>query len=137
MTGLLGQPLEVEKLRATVPFAEGVDIVHVTHDRPYRGRELRAAQASQKIGSLYALVNVLHPGVDEPVELELMTALGNLHRPNLPGPVVDILEQLPMDGAQVHKVKAAGRDALSSPLRDQQPLHAVELTCIGETQLIP
>lgn len=137
MPGPLGQLLKVEKLRSTVSFAEGVNIVHVAHDTARRRDELRLAQATQKGGLHKPLMNVPHAGDDEAAELELMSVLGDFHGTKLPGPIVNILEQVPMDGAKMRQAEPAGRDAFGGALGDKPPLHAVEFRCVGQAQLVP
>ena len=82
-------------------------------------------------------MNVPHASDDEAAELELMAVLGDFHSTKLPGPIVNILEQVPMDGAKMGQAEPAGWDALGGALGDKPPLHAVELRRVGETQLVP
>jgi len=91
----------------------------------------------QEGGAGKALVNVLHAGFDEPAELKLMPALGDLHGAKLARPIVNVLEKVPVDGAKVGEVEAPGRDAFGGPLGDKPPFQAGKLCRVGEVQLVP
>lgn len=136
MPGLLGQLRQIEKLGSPVSLSEGVNVVHVAHDLPGRGSEVCPAQATQEGGPRKALVNIPHAGFDKAAELELMLALRNLHGAKLARPIVNILEQMPVDGAKVGEVEAPGWDALGGPLRDKAPLHAVKPGRVRKAQLV-
>lgn len=105
MTRPVGELLEVLQLCAAVPFAERMDVVDVADDdgrllgkcvRRQRGKKLRAQQPPMDVG---------HAGLDVLAELELLVALADLDRAQLAGPVVDVLEQVAMDRAQVSRSK--------------------------------
>ena len=53
------------------------------------------------------------PYIEELAELELVAALGDLDGARLPRPVVDVLEQGPVDRLEVSKVEVALRRSLS------------------------
>jgi len=122
MAGLRGQLFQIEKLGPSVPLPKGVHIVHVAHDPTSGCGEVRPVQAMQEGGAGKALVNVPHAGLDEPAEQELMPALGDLHGAKLASPIVNILEQVPADGAKVGELEAPGRDTFGCPLGDKLPL---------------
>lgn len=137
MSRLRRQLRQIEELGSPVSLAEGVDVIHVANDLPSRCREVRPAQAMQEGGPHETLVNVLHAGLDEPAELELMPALGNLHRAKLARPVVNVLEQVTMDGTKMGEVEAAGRNAFRGPLRDQPSLGPVKPVGVPQAEFVP
>ena len=112
-------------------------LVDVVHDPPGRRGDVRPAQALQEGGADKAQVNVPHAGFNEPAELELMAALGNLHRARLARPIVHVPEQVPVDGAKLGEVEATGWDAFGGPLGDKPPFQAVKLRHVSEAQLVP
>src|SRR5271157_5322553 len=99
MPGLLRQLFEIVELGAAVAFPEGVDVVHIAHDLPGCHRECRAIQPTEEVCGLEPPVDVRHAGFDEPTKLELVPTLGYFHGPDLARPVIDVLEQMPVDGA--------------------------------------
>ena len=76
-------------------------------------------------------VNVGHAGLDVLAELELLAALADLDRAQLTGPVVDILEEVAMDGAEMSEVKGAVGDAASASQYDEASLLLVQKFGIG------
>ena len=82
-------------------------------------------------------MNVPHAGLNEPAELELMPALGDLHGAKLARPIVNVLKQVPVDGAKVSEIKSPGRNALSGPLGDKLPLQAGKPRRVDEAQFVP
>lgn len=103
----LRQLFQIEELSSSVAVAKGVNMVDISHD-PRRGpRELGVAQPPEKIHLLEAAVNIGHAGFDEPAKLKLAAALGDLHHPHLTSPIVDILEQMPVNGAKVVEIETS------------------------------
>ncbi len=96
-----GQLFKILKLGAAVAFAERVNIVHVAHDRPRRLGEGASAQPPQEVRLLKPPVDVGHAGFDELAKLELAPVLGDLHGAEFAGPRVQVLKQVPVDGAKV------------------------------------
>jgi hypothetical protein len=68
--------------------------------------------------------------------LKLMVSLGDLHSPNLARPVIQILEQMPVDDAQVGEVKVPMWDTLSRALADKSSLGSVEECRINDSELV-
>ncbi len=71
----------------------------------------------QEAGADEPAVNVAHSGLDELAELKLLAALADLDRAQFTGPVVDVLKQVMMDGAQMGEVESAARDRLAAAVR--------------------
>jgi len=126
MARLCGQLLKILKLRAAVAFPEWVHIIHVAHDRSRRFREGVAAQATQVVRLLKPPVNIGHAGFNELAKLELATALGDLHRAQIARPVIDVLEQMTMDGAEVGEIEGAIGDSFGYSLGDKLTLNIVQ-----------
>ncbi len=81
-------------------------------------------------------MHVRHAGFDEAPELELMATLGNLHGPNLAGPLEDILKQVVVDRAEVAEVEVSQRDAFRYALGNEQALDPAKLGSVGQAKAI-
>ena len=126
MAGVCRQLFAVEELCAAVALAERMDIVYVAHDdRGFLGK-FGSAQAFEKICFLKAAVNVAHADLDELPELELVAVLGDFDGTKLAGPIKNILEKMPVNGAQVRQVKNPSGDALGGALDNERPLYNIE-----------
>jgi hypothetical protein len=62
--------------------------------------------------------------------LELLRAFADFDRPNLACPVVDVLEEMAMNGLQVSEIKFALRDTLPASLHSQPSFDFVQLRWI-------
>lgn len=116
MARLRRQLLKILKLGAAVAFAEGMNIVHIALDQPGRFGESVGAQALKEGRLLKPPMNIGHAGFNELAKLELVAVLGDLHRPQLPGPCVHVLKKMLMDGAKMDEVKTARGRAFGDPL---------------------
>jgi hypothetical protein len=113
-----------------------VDVVDVAqYDGRMSGKVL-GYQSFQEARLNEAAVNVGHASRNVLPELELLVAFADLHGAQLTGPVVDILEQVTMDCAQVLQIEVAVGDRLCGALRDDAALGPVELDRINEPQKI-
>ncbi len=65
-----------------------------------------------------------------------MPALRNLYPAELPGPVVNILEQVLVNGLQVRQIEVSVRNAFADALRDQPPLGAIKSGSAANAQLV-
>src|SRR5690349_17211995 len=81
-------------------------------------------------------MDVGHSGGNVPPELELLRAFADFHRPNLACPVVDVLEQMAMDGLQMNEVEFAGRNSFRDPLRCQHSFGLVQNDRIDDAKPI-
>jgi len=81
-------------------------------------------------------VNIRHAGVDVLPELELLRALADLDCTDFARPVVDVLEQVTVDGLEVSKIKLSQRDTLRDALRDQRPLCLVDDSSVLDAETI-
>jgi hypothetical protein len=81
-------------------------------------------------------VNIGHAGADVLPELELVAALGDLDGPDLSGPVIDVLKEMPVDGAQMREIEIAGGDAVLDPLDDRASFVTIEGDGVGQTKLV-
>ena len=82
-------------------------------------------------------MDIAHAGFNETAGLKLVSALGDLDSAQLAGPVKDVLKQMPVDGLQMQKIKVAGRDAFTDPLRHQDTFGSLQLSLVGDSQLVP
>ncbi len=82
-----------------------MDVINVTHDNSGFARKFARGQALEKPGVDQPAVNVRHSGRNVLTELELISTFEDFDCTKLAGPVVNILEQVAMDGAQVGQVE--------------------------------
>jgi hypothetical protein len=81
-------------------------------------------------------VNIRHTGFDVPPGLKLMAALGYLRGSNVARPLIHILEQMAVDGAQVRKVEAPSWYVLGCALADKSPLGSIEQCRICDPEFV-
>ena len=136
MTGALAELLQIEELRSAITVAKGMDVVHISHDRPGGLGKLGQGQAPEEVSPIEPPVDVGHACFDETSELESMAALGNLDRAHFAGPIVDILKEMAVDRPQVDQIEITGRYALVNPLGDKATLDHVEAIGVHKTQLV-
>ena len=137
MAGLRGQLLEIEQLATAIPLPEGMHIVDVADNFTGGRREGRAAQAAEEIPCGKPAVDIAHAGFNEAAELKPVSTFCDLDGAQFAGPVKDILKQVPVDGLQMQKIKVAGRDAFTDPLRHQDTFGSLELSLVSDSQLVP
>jgi hypothetical protein len=77
-------------------------------------------------------MNIGHAGFDKPVELKLVTALGDLDGPQLTGPAEDVLKEVAVDRAEVSEVEDAGRNAFTDALNHQPSLNQIEPSWVAD-----
>ena len=126
MFGLPRQALQILKLGPAIAVPEWMDVVKVADDRAGRRREGPAMPAAQEIGVAEPAMHVGHTCLDEAAKLKLMTVLGDLHRAHLTRPVVDVLEQMAMDGLQVGEVKVSWRHTFGDALGHELAFDALQ-----------
>ncbi len=120
------------------PFpAKRVDVVHVSDDLTRTFREVLARQPYEMPACPYAPMHVGHSGFDISTKLELVPALGDLDGAKLARPVVDILEQMAVDGPKVLQVDVTIRNSFTRTLCDKLALDAVELIRFADSLLVP
>ena len=136
VSSLLSQLFEIVKLCTPIAFSEWMDIVHVAQDFPGHRRKRSATRTAKKIRPLKPPVNIRHTGFDVPPELELMAALGYLHGSKFARPIMDILKQMPVNGAKVRKVEAPFGSAFGCPLDRKSPLGSIEQRRISNAKLV-
>jgi hypothetical protein len=71
-------------------------------------------------------MHIGHAGLDIAPELELAGPFGDLDDAQFAGPVIDILEEMAVDRAQMGEVDGAGGDVLASTLNDERTLDLVQ-----------
>lgn len=136
MAGLRGELLEILQLGAAVSFTERVDVVDVADDDGRLFREVGWRQVPQDVAANEAAVNVSHSGLDVLPELELLFALADLDGAQFAGPVIDVLEQMAMDRAQMGQIERSARYSPSAPQNDKGPLLLVKECRIGDPEQI-
>jgi hypothetical protein len=67
-------------------------------------------------------MNIRHAGLHVLPELELLRAFADLDGPDLPGPFVEVLEQVTMDGPKMGKIEYAVGDVLPGAHNDKATL---------------
>ena len=136
MTRPCGKLPEILQLRSAIAFAEGVDIVHIPDDLPGPRREVGSGETFERRALHDLAMHVVHTGLDVLPELKLAPSLGHLHGADLPGPVVDVLKQMEVDGPQVSEVEIPAWHALNGPLCHQTALHTIKGSRGPDVQLI-
>jgi hypothetical protein len=81
-------------------------------------------------------MNVGHADSDEATKLELVAILGDLDGPKIARPVVDILKEMTMDGAQVGEIELARRHAFGDALGHQATFDLVQSVGIRNAKFI-
>ena len=81
-------------------------------------------------------MDVGHTRLDKSAKLELMAVLGDLDGSHLASPVVDVLEQMMVDGSQVGQIEAAGWHAFDDALSHQLAFDEVEVAGIENAKFI-
>ncbi len=132
VAGLFGQLFENEKLRAAVALAERMDVVHVAKDSGRGFGEPSFVQTVQEIVFSKPPMDIRHSGFDMPAKLELASPLGDLDRANFPGPIIDILEEMPVNGAKMGEVETADGNAFGRACDRQPTLNNVQLVGAGD-----
>lgn len=126
MPGLFRKHAKILQLRASIALSEGMDVVDVANNHSGFIGENIGAETTQKLSSQQTAVHVRHAGFDEAKRHELCAAFGDLYNADLSRPVVDVLENVAMDGAELAEIKIACRKALSYALRRQAAFVAVK-----------
>lgn len=67
---------------------------------------------------------------------ELRAALCALHGAEFAGPIVDVLEQVMVDGAEMRQIERANSNTFGRALRCQHPFKPVEHPLAFETKLV-
>ena len=96
-------------LDSPVAFAEGMSCIEFAEIVSRSLGKLIRAQALQVFLARQLSKRLLERGFEEIGEPEEMPALGDVHCPELAGPLVDILEDVPMDRFQVLDVEGSRR----------------------------
>lgn len=125
MVGLGRQLLQINHLCAAIAFAKGMDVIDVAHDRADGNGKVGKVQLLEKIAGNQTPMDIGHAGLNVTAKLELTAALGDFDRSDLAGPVVDVLEQVTVDGFQVGEIELAARDSAITAASYELPFDAV------------
>ncbi|MGB8843942.1 MAG: hypothetical protein WCC64_23070 [Aliidongia sp.] len=136
MPGFRGQLFQIEELRAAIAFAKWVDVVHIAQDRSGRLGERGRTQAAKETRFLKPAVDIGHARFDEAAELELIAAFGDFDGPKLAGPVIEILEEMAVNGVEMRQVEASVRNALGDAFDDKAPLSHLQPRSINDAELV-
>ena len=121
---------------AAIALPKWMNVVDVTENLAGLGGEGFPAEVLQMVCRYQPIVDVGHAGFDKAVRLKLTAALGDLDGPDGPGPVIEVLEEMTVDGAKVGEVKVAGWAALAQALGYEFPLDVVKMRRISDCQLV-
>jgi len=128
VTGVLRHQQQKRKLGASIALAKGMNGIELGE----KMRSLRRESVRGKTGKQGALLQVreqrLHGGIDIFRIAEPVAALGDPYSPILSCPIIDILEQISMDGAIMGRVEGADRQRLRGPLGGDFRFEGVELS---------
>ncbi|WP_245277207.1 hypothetical protein [Rhizobium sp. CF080] len=81
-------------------------------------------------------MNIGHADFDILPELELALALGNLDRPHLPRPFIDVLEKVAVDCLQMLEIEIASWNALPDTNGRKPTLRKIQLSGVSDIQLV-
>ena len=81
-------------------------------------------------------MNVGHSSMDELSKLELLSALADFQGADFAGPVVNILEQMVMNGLQMREIEHPAWDSFLGALNDETALNAIERHWIDDAKPI-
>ena len=118
MTRLLRQLPKILRLRPAIPFTKRMHIIHIAQDDRNLATKFGRQQAFQETGMHEPAMNIRHARLDVLAELKLMSSSIDFDGAKLPRPIVNILEQMAMDGAEVCEIKGSVWDITPSPLSD-------------------
>lgn len=85
-----------------------MDVIHIANDKRNLPSKIRQGQTCQKSRLHQPPVNIGHPGGDVLPKLELLGAFADFNRPNLACPVINVLEQVAVDGPQMSEIEFPG-----------------------------
>ena len=109
VAGATGKLLQIEQLGAAVALPERVDVVDIADDLARAFCKARLRRSCKVFRLDQTAMHIGHASLDVLAKLELACALGDFQRADFSRPVVDVLEQAAVDGAQVLQVEIAGR----------------------------
>jgi hypothetical protein len=132
----LAKPLQMEQLRAAVALAKGADVIRVAHHRRREGGEIVARQALETLLGEDAAVDVGHACFDVAAKHEPMIALGDSDETDFAGPVVNILEQTAVDGAQVIEVEIAAGNPMRGAVGREESFGFLQRSGVFQSELV-
>ncbi len=136
VAGLLGQLLEILQLRAAVALTERMDVVDVAKNDGGLLRKARSRQACEKSRPHQPTMDIAHAGLNILPELELLGIFADLDRAQFAGPIVDILEQMAMNGLQMSKIEGAAWNAFSASLDNEASFVSIEDDWVSDPETI-
>ena len=139
VAGVAGQLTEERPLGAAVAFAKGMQCIDLGEQRGEAVEESVTDAPAQVVRGGEAAEDVCG-GVDDLVrQAERRPGLDDQHGAQLPRPRIDVLEDRPVEGAQVVEVVSA-RDASAPQLvhahTRQGPLRSRQLGAVGNAQSV-
>ena len=111
-------------------------MVDVAEDRAGGCGERVRPPPPEILGPHDAAVDICHARPDKAFRLEPAAALGYLDRAKFARPLVDVLEQVAVNGAQMGKVEVAARNGFEKPLGDELPFRCLQRAGIPDVQLV-
>lgn len=81
-------------------------------------------------------MNIGHAVFNVSMELKLVAVFRDLDGTYLSGPLIDILEQMPVDGTKVRKVEIPVRNTFGYALDDELTLEKIKLVRVPDIQFI-
>jgi hypothetical protein len=136
VSGLLGQLFEILRLRPAIPLTEWMDLVDIANDDPSLTGKFACGQTLEKSGAGQPTMNIRHSCWNILTELELIAAFEDFDGADLSGPIVDVLEKVAMDGAQMGQIERAAGNALGNSVGDQTTLNSIKLAGVGNAEAI-
>jgi hypothetical protein len=130
------QLLQVKQLSPPIALSKRMDVVHVANNDRGLGAECIWAKANQKTLRNEPLMNVAKAGGDEAQRHELRAAFRDFHGTDFSGPVVDVLEEMAVNGAEVPQIERAGWNAFRRALADELSLNIIQQVRLGQSKLV-
>ncbi len=113
-----------------------MNVVHVADEGPGLPGEIGGAQAVQEVSLDEPVVDVSHASGNIGYWLEVVAALGDFDGAGLTRPLVGVLQQVPVDGAEMNEVELAARRPLLQPVGHKAALNLVQLVSIANIELV-
>ena len=132
----LGKQAEKRYLSAAVAFAKrmnGVDLGEIV--RGPLGKALRGLVPKMTL-SRQGTEKFAHLRVDVLRVTEHAVVLGDAYRPELSGPVIHVLEEMPVNGPVMGKTEPAGRQSFPAALLSDERFESLQFGLAADVELV-
>ena len=136
MACLKRQLLEILRLRPAVALAKRMDVIDITDDDAGLAREFIRAPALQEFSLHQTARHVVHSSLNVASELKLMAAFADLDRAQLACPIVDVLKQVAVNGAEMSKIERPDGYTFRNSISHQAALDSIKPSRIRNAKAI-